>query len=217
MKFHPKVTFLVGENGSGKSTLLEAIAVNLGMPAEGGSKNHQVKTFDSHSDFHEKIAIAKGPAPKDTFFLRAESLYNVATYLQQNSDGGGSFYGQVHARSHGEEFFGFFYNLQADGLFLFDEPEAALSIQRQLEFLSWLHLMTQERGCQFVIATHSPVILSYPEAQIFEFSSSGIRKTEYQETDPYVLMSTFIRNPERYLHRLLNLKEIEKSHPNPQD
>jgi predicted ATPase len=211
LDFHPKVTFFTGENGSGKSTLLEAIAVYMGLSAEGGSKNHVVSTFDSHSGLHDHIRIGRTVAPAESFFLRAETLYNVSTYLNVKAKevNDPSMYGDVHLRSHGEEFFAIFYNFEGNGLYLFDEPEAALSIQRQFECLAWIHQMVTKKKSQLIIATHSPILLSYPHSKIVEFTTSGMKERNYEETDQYVLMKSFISDPQRYLSRLLNLKEIE--------
>lgn len=203
LEFHPKVTFFVGENGSGKSTLLEAIAVYMGLSAEGGSKNHVVATFDSHSGLHDHFRIGRGAGPKELFFLRAETLYNVSSYLA--TAGGGSKYGDVHHRSHGEEFFGMFYNFEGSGLYLFDEPEAALSIQRQFECVAWIHQMVTKKQSQLIIATHSPILLSYPNSKILEFTPNGLQERKYEETDQYLLMKSFISDPQRYLSRLLHL------------
>ena len=169
--FHPKVTFLVGENGSGKSTLLEAIAVACGLNPEGGSRSFNFATrasHASHSPLDECVRLAKTVATHgDSYFLRAESFYNVATEIER-LDVGKSYGGQsLHEQSHGESFFALFRNrFQHHGLYLMDEPEAALSPQRQLQFLSLMHGYVQAGG-QFVIATHSPIIMAYPDACIY--------------------------------------------------
>jgi predicted ATPase len=171
LPFHPKVTFLVGENGTGKSTLLEAIAGLCGLNPEGGSRNFKFDTRASHSTLDECIRLAWAPGrPADSYFLRAESFYNLATEIERldrdvNDDdklihayGGRS----LHEQSHGESYFALFENrFRGCGLYLMDEPEAALSPRRQLLFLGLLHAYCR-RGSQFVIATHSPIIMAYP-------------------------------------------------------
>ena len=177
LPFHPKVTFFVGENGSGKSTLLEAVAVGCGLNPEGGSRNFNFATRASHSPLDELLRLAKAPRPRpaDSYFLRAESFYNVATEIERLGTDLLPAYGgrSLHEQSHGESFFALFQNrFRGNGLYLMDEPEAALSPQRQLEFLAVLHDYCQ-RGSQFVIATHSPIIMAYPDAWIYVFGTRG--------------------------------------------
>lgn len=204
LELHPKVTFLVGENGSGKSTLLEAIAVCLGFNAEGGSKNFRFGTRASHSELHEFLRVARGiRRPKDGYFLRAESFYNVATEIEKldvvEAYGGTS----LHEQSHGESFLTLMMNrLGGEGLYIFDEPEAALSPQRQLAVLSRIHDLVGE-GSQFIIATHSPILMAYPEAWIYSCSASGLARVEYRDTEHYQVMHDFLSNPERMLRILL--------------
>jgi predicted ATPase len=212
LEFHPKVTFLIGENGTGKSTLMEAIAVACGLNPEGGSRNFNFATRPSHSPLDECLRLAKTPAhPGDSYFLRAESFYNVATEIERlDEDGGGgppiiaAYGGQsLHEQSHGESFFALFKNRFRDhGLYLMDEPEAALSPQRQLQFLSLLHDYVK-RGGQFVIATHSPIIMAYPEARIYLLDAEGIREVAYTETEHYLVTRGFLDNPNRTLAVLL--------------
>jgi predicted ATPase len=178
LEFHPQVTFLVGENGSGKSTLLEAIAIEFGFNPEGGSKNFNFTTEASHSVLHKHITLSKGiTKPRNSYFLRAESFYNVASNIDQlDREGEGKkiidFYGGIslHKQSHGESFWTLFTErFSGHGLYLLDEPEAALSPQRQFAFLARLHQLVQE-GSQFIIATHSPILLSYPNSIIYEIT-----------------------------------------------
>lgn len=216
LDFHPKVTFLVGENGSGKSTLLEAIAIHLGFNAEGGSRNFNFSTKTSHSTLHEFLEIKKGwKQPKDNYFFRAESFYNVATAIEEldaeaEKHGGygkpiTSFFGgkSLHEQSHGESFFTLLTKrFVGNGLYLFDEPEAALSPTRQLSMLTRLHDLCLQNS-QFVIATHSPILLSYPDALIYQITESGIIKVSYEETEHYQTTRNFLNNHEKMLRILL--------------
>ena len=219
LPFHPKVTFLVGENGSGKSTLLEAIAVASGLNPEGGSQNFNFATRASHSAMDECVRLAKAPTlPSDSYFLRAESFYNVASEIERlDKEPGGSkiiaAYGgkSLHEQSHGESFFALFQNRFRDnGLYLMDEPEAALSPRRQLEFLALLHGYVQ-RGGQFIIATHSPIIMAYPDACIYQLNADGIRQVAYTDTEHYLVTRGFLSNPQRSLAVLLG----EEPEPSP--
>jgi predicted ATPase len=212
LELHPKITFLVGENGSGKSTLMEAIAVALGFNAEGGSRNFNFSTHASHSELHAHLRIARGfRKPRTGFFLRAESFYNVATAIQRMDEepdpappiiasyGGKS----LHAQSHGESFMALLiHRFGGNGLYLLDEPEAALSPQRQLAVLSRLHDLVKEES-QFVIATHSPILMAYPDAWIYQCDGEGIRRIAYAETEHFQVTRDFLANPQRMLDILL--------------
>jgi predicted ATPase len=204
LAFHPKVTFLVGENGSGKSTLLEAIAVACDMNPEGGSRNFNFASRASHSSLDESLRLARAPGfPGDSYFLRAETFYNVATEIERLGVQGG--YGDVslHEQSHGESFFALFcHRFRANGLYLMDEPEAALSPNRQLQFLALLHDYVRSGG-QFVIATHSPIIMAYPDACIYLLDTEGIREVAYTDTEHYQVTRGFLGNPRRSLSVLL--------------
>jgi predicted ATPase len=209
---HPKVTFFVGENGSGKSTLLEAIAVSMGFNPEGGTKNFRFGTRMSHSALHEYLRIAKGfKRPRDGFFLRAESFFNVATEIENLDDGPGgppiiSSYGgtSLHERSHGESFLALLMErFGGQGLYLLDEPEAALSPQRQLAALARINDLVKD-GSQFIIATHSPILMAYPDAWIYEFTESGIARVAYEETEHFKVTRAFLANPERMLRELFS-------------
>ncbi len=211
MELHPDVTFLVGENGSGKSTLLEAIAVSYGFNPEGGTKNFHFGTRPSHSTLHEYIRITKGVRrPKDGFFLRAESFFNVATEIERlDSEGDGprviDSYGgtSLHEQSHGESFIALLVNrFGGNGLYLLDEPEAALSPQRQLSALALIHSLVNDDS-QFIIATHSPILMAYPEAYIYQFFPDGTKRVDYYETEHYQVMRNFLTNPKRMLDVLL--------------
>lgn len=206
LAFHPKVTFFVGENGSGKSTLLEAIAIESGLNPEGGSRNFNFATRPSHSGLNEALRLAKAPRlAADSYFLRAESFYNVATEIERLGTDLLPAYGgkSLHEQSHGESFFALFqHRFRGCGLYLMDEPEAALSPHRQLQFLSVLHDYCK-RGSQFVIATHAPIIMAYPDAWIYVFGGEGIRQVPYTETEHYLVTRGFLSNPKRSLAVLL--------------
>lgn len=207
--FKQPVTFLCGENGTGKSTLLEAIAIAYGFNPEGGSRNLLFSTCDTHSPLANNLRLVRGvDQPKDGFFLRAESFYNVATSIDENeremsgllrSYGGKS----LHAQSHGESFFALMCNrFYGHGLYILDEPEAALSPNRQLSMLTLMHDLIKE-GSQFIIATHSPILMAYPNADIYVCSDCGIALTPYKETDNYQVTKSFLQDPNRYLRYLL--------------
>ena len=212
LAFHPNVTFLVGENGSGKSTLIEALAVAWGFNAEGGSKNFAFATRGSHSPLHGFVRPVRAPLrPIDGYFLRAESYFNVASEIERldedpfggppiiNSYGGKS----LHEQSHGESFFALFENrFRGDGLYILDEPEAALSPSRQLSFLAKLHELVLARS-QLIIATHSPILLGYPNAWIYQASRHGLDRIEYEDTDHFQVTRNFLNRREMMLEVLL--------------
>lgn len=205
IELHPKVTFVVGENGSGKSTLLEALAVSLGFNAEGGSRNFRFDTRASHSTLHEFLRVSKGiKRPRTEYFLRAESFFNVATEIERlNVD---EAYGQrsLHEQSHGESFMALLNNRFGDqGLYILDEPEAALSPQRQLAALSRIHDLVLERS-QFIIATHSPILMAYPNAWIYACTPDGLQRVAYEETEHFRVTRDFMLDPHGTLRTLLN-------------
>ncbi|KQV52713.1 AAA family ATPase [Pelomonas sp. Root1217] len=211
LEMHPKVTFLVGENGSGKSTLLEALAVSLGFNAEGGSKNFRFGTRLSHSELHGYLRVAKGyKPPRDGFFLRAESFFNVATEIENLDVGPGgspiiSGYGgkSLHEQSHGESFLALLNErFGGRGLYLLDEPEAALSPQRQLAALARVHELVKANS-QFIIATHSPLLMAYPDAWIYQCTADGVRRVAYEDTEHYRVTRDFMADPQRVLGELL--------------
>ena len=200
---HPRMTFLVGENGSGKSTLLEALAVALEFNAEGGSRNFNFSTRASHSGLHEFLRVAKGVRPRDAFFLRAESWFNVATQVEQL--GVGDSYGRraLHEQSHGESFMALLkHRFRGHGLYLLDEPEAALSPTRQIEALQRFHELVQQDS-QFVIATHSPILMAYPDALILQCTSGGIRPVRYEDTEHFRVTRDFLLHRDKVLAILM--------------
>lgn len=199
------VTFFVGENGSGKSTLLEAIAVACGFNPEGGTRNYNFSTYDSHSELCDAIRLVRGVRRAEWgYFLRAESFYNVATKEDEYSRGPGGIPQHYHEKSHGESFLQLVQNtFRPNGLYLLDEPEAALSPQRQLTLLMEIDRCARA-GAQFIIASHSPILLGIPDAQILTFDEGPIHPCAYEDTDSYQVMSTFMNNRQQLLHRLLD-------------
>lgn len=203
MNFGRAVTFFVGENGSGKSTLLEAIAVAYGFNPEGGTKNYRFSTYDSHSDLYGAIRLSKGfRQAKSGYFLRAESFYNVATKEEDYEDPGHPSQ-RYHEKSHGESFLAIIQNyLNQDGVYLFDEPEAALSPHRQLTLLMEI-CRCAKRGAQFLIATHSPILLGIPGAEIYSFDDGEIHPCGYEDTASYQVTEMFLNHREILLQKLL--------------
>lgn len=203
LDLHPKVTFFVGENGSGKSTMLEAIAIANGLNAEGGSRNMMFATRESHSELHKALKLRRYHAlVPDAWFVRAESLFNVATEIENLGVGGSYGDKSLHEQSHGEAFMTLVENRFGQGLYFLDEPEAALSPQRQLEFLVLLDSIVSQDS-QLIIATHSPIIMSYPHAQIYSFGDAGINPIAYEDSEHYRVTKSFLDNPQRMLSHLL--------------
>jgi predicted ATPase len=202
LTFRSKVTFFVGENGSGKSTLLEALAECCGFHPEGGNRDHRRLAFAERSSFAQALRLSWQPKVTEGFFMRAESFYNFATYIEGVSDlrayGGKS----LHEQSHGESFLSLFAHRFEQGIYLLDEPEAALSPQRQLSFLKIVHDLASPGHAQFFIATHSPIILAYPDAVLFDLDSDGIQEIEYRETNHYRITRDFLDAPERFFKHL---------------
>jgi predicted ATPase len=213
LAFEKPVTFLVGENGTGKSTLLEAIAEAWGLNPEGGSRNFNFSTRESNSVLADALRLSKSfQAPRDSFFLRAESYFNVASQIEVldrepapappiiDAYGGKS----LHEQSHGESFFALFMNrLGVDGFYVFDEPEAALSPQRQLAFLSRMHDLVRD-GSQFLIATHSPILMAYPDATIYLLEDGPPHRVDYRDTEHYTVTRNFLLRTEQMLDVLLD-------------
>ena len=211
LPLHPNVTFLVGENGSGKSTLTEAIAVCCGFNPEGGSRNFNFETYHSHSELCDYLSLYRGVRhPRDGYFLRAESFYNVATNIEKMDEGGMgnpikvSYGGSLHEKSHGESFFALLMNrLGGHGLYIFDEPEAALSPRRQLAMLCRIDELVKEES-QLIVATHSPILTAYPDSVIYELSEDGIHQRAYEETDNVRVTKEFLNRYPRMLRELLD-------------
>ncbi len=213
IEFHPAVTFLVGENGSGKSTIVEALAVLMGLNAEGGTQNFNFATRRSHSSLAELLRPVRGPRrPKNRFFLRAESYFNFATEIEnldKDPDNIGSNvigdYGgrSLHEQSHGESFMALMTRrFGPHGLYILDEPEAALSPQRQLAMLVRMHDLVRA-GSQFIIATHSPILMAYPDAWIYALGDDGIGRVALRDTDHYRVTLDTLRDPEKRIGDLL--------------
>jgi predicted ATPase len=195
---HADVTFFVGENGAGKSTILEAIAVAMGLPSEGGNRDVSRAEQDV-STLQDCLRLGRSfRKPKASYFLRAESLFNVFSYYESI----GSPRAALHQRSHGEAFMDVMLDFRPGGLYLLDEPEAALSPSRQLAALSAIHQLVQQE-CQFIIATHSPILLSYPNAKILLFDGTGITEAAYEDTEHFAVTRDFLNHYERRLERLL--------------
>lgn len=218
LEFRRSVTFFVGENGSGKSTLLEAIAVAWGFNPEGGSRNFRFASRDTHSGLYRALRLVRSPEiPEDGYFLRAESLYNMASYVDEMEDdpqtssylqyvGGKS----LHGQSHGESLLALAKNrFWGRGLYLLDEPESALSPMRQLAFLTLMHDLVS-RGGQLIVATHSPILMAYPKADILRFDGpDGVERVDYRDTEHYRITREFLSAPERMLSVLLAPEEEE--------
>jgi predicted ATPase len=204
LEFQSNVSFFVGENGSGKSTLLEAIAECCGFNPEGGNRDHHFASFGERSDLAKALRLSWLPNVTGGFFLRAESFYNFATYIEQVSNlrayGGKS----LHEQSHGESFLSLFVNRFEQGIYILDEPEAALSPQRQLSFLKIIHDLEKPGHAQFLISTHSPIILSYPGALLFSLDGETIKDIAYSETEHYRVTRDFLNSPERYFKHLFD-------------
>ena len=198
------VTLFVGENGSGKSTLLEALAEGCGFNPEGGSRDHHRETTAGRSPLLEALRLTWRPKVTKGFFLRAESFYNFATYIEGVSDMGAYGGKSLHAQSHGESFLALFAHRFDQGVFILDEPEAALSPQRQLSFLKIIHDLAKSGRAQFLIATHSPIILAYPGAVLFSLDGDAIEQIAYRETKHYLITRDFLSSPERFFKHLFD-------------
>jgi predicted ATPase len=199
ISFNQPVTFLVGENGSGKSTIIEAMALAAGFNAEGGTKNFRRTTHHNTSELIASMRLIRNPRKEqDGYFLRAESFYNVATEAEEYGDR------SLHRQSHGESFLAIANGrFLGDSLFFLDEPEAALSPQRQLSFMARMHRLI-DADCQFIVATHSPILMAYPGAAIYQLGENGVSQVAYEETEHYRLSLDFLSNHQRYIERLFH-------------
>lgn len=217
LDFGKNITFFVGENGTGKSTLTEAIAVACGFNPEGGTANYRFSTFDDVSELGRALRVVRGyRRPRVGYFFRAESFFNVASKAEDYRDGerketyyaryGGK---SLHEQSHGESFLSYFQAFEEAGLYIMDEPEAALSPQRQLALFLQIAKMAG-KGAQFIIATHSPILLAIPEAEIFSFDRGEITRCNYEETESYQVTELFINNRERMVRELLEKEEMKQ-------
>ncbi len=215
MNFTAPVTFFVGENGSGKSTVMEAIAVGCGFNPSGGSRNNIYDYTPTESSLAHKLRLVWNFKMTHGFFLRAESFFNFASHIDDLKETGGQgdkayapYGGQsLHTRSHGESFMALFDNRFTGGIYLLDEPEAALSPKKQLAFLARLHQLAESGGAQFIIATHSPILLSYPGATIYSFDEKGIRPTEYKDTEHFQVTKDFLNSHESFYGHLFRNEE----------
>lgn len=202
IELESRVTFFVGENGSGKSTLLEAIATSCGFGLRGGNRDHTFQVDDPRTQLGRALRLSWLPKVTEGFFMRAESFFDFATYIETVSDmrayGGKS----LHAQSHGESFLALFQNRFEQGIYILDEPEAALSPQRQLAFLRVIHDLESPGHAQFLISTHSPIILAYPGAALLSLDGDEIRPIDYRETEHYRVTRDFLACPERFFKHL---------------
>ncbi len=215
---HPKVTFIVGENGAGKSTLVEGIAVRLGFNPEGGSRDYKFATRDTHSELHRFLEPVYGDVkPKDGYFLRAESFYNLSTEIE-NMDEVSLFYdqailskglgGSFHTRSHGEAFLALaMHRFRGRGIYILDEPESALSPTRLISLLYIIHRLASELQSQFIISTHSPILMAYPESYIYKLDDTGISQVSYEETEHYCVTRDFLQNRDYYLRQIMTVDQ----------
>jgi predicted ATPase len=206
LELDSEVTLLAGENGSGKSTLIEAIAVAAGFNAEGGSRNMNFSTRASHSQLHDHVRLVRGTrTPKTGYFLRAESFFNIASYIEEIPEAAASHGGtSLHEQSHGESFIALATSrFGPNGLYFLDEPEAALSLGGNLALMRRMHDLVAA-GSQFIVSTHSPILLGYPGARIYVLSEDGITETSYEDTEQYELTRLFLDDHERFLHHLFS-------------
>lgn len=200
--FRGNVTFFVGENGSGKSTFLEAIAYQCGFHTAGGSRNNIYEVDASHSALGDYIRLSWMPKISNGFFMRAETFYHFASYLDTLPESIQHYGGRsLHEQSHGEAFLSLFnHRFGKKAIYLLDEPEAALSPARQLALLRIIKDL--EKDAQFIIATHSPILLGYPDAQILDFDTSPVAEIRYEDTLHYQLTRRFLENRTKVLEEL---------------
>jgi predicted ATPase len=214
LRLTENVTFFVGENGSGKSTLLEGIAEHCGFSLRGGNRNHNFNTghrFDGYeSPLTARLGLSWTPRKiSEGFFMRAESFFNFASYIDELALSDGRIleaYGgrSLHEQSHGESFLALFNNQFESGIYILDEPEAALSPARIMAFMAVINELDQSGRAQFIIATHSPMLLCYPGATIYQFDDNGVVQTTYEQTEHFKLTKLFLDNPKLYFKHLFN-------------
>ena len=207
LRFKSNVTFIIGENGTGKSTFIEGIAIGAGFNPEGGSAYLNYHTYDTHSSLFKDLKLTRGAyRNKDGFFLRAESFYNIASEIDRISQPwqlDKNYGGSIHQRSHGESFLGVILNrLYGNGLYIFDEPESALSVTSIFTLMAKMREL-EKRNSQFIIATHSPILLAYPGAEIYMITNDGLKLVEYENTEPYLLTKHFLSNYKSILEELI--------------
>jgi predicted ATPase len=207
IKLHKRVTFLIGDNGSGKSTIMEAVAIRIGLNPEGGTKNTRFETHNTVSSLYANVVLETGNRIKHSFFFRSETVYNLFSKAEKEKAEDPRYGWHVHGwsgrheASHGEGHFGLMLDKMNDGFYLLDEPESALSIKKQMSFITLIHDLSS-KGAQFIISTHSPIILSYPNAYIYSLSEKGPHKVNYEETDPFKSMEMFMRNRKTIISEL---------------
>ncbi len=198
LKFNKNITMFIGENGMGKSTLMEAIAAAIRLNPEGGSRNHSFSTMDTHSELYRSMTVVKENFPRDKYFLRAESMYNVASYIREAHEDDTEKWIDYHLMSHGESFLTTAKKFYGKGLYLMDEPEAALSPSKLLELMCIINDLLNNES-QFIISTHSPILMAFPNAQILQLTADGIEEVNYRDTEHYQITTSFLANPDRML------------------
>jgi predicted ATPase len=205
LDFERPITIIVGENGTGKSTLLEGIAGQCGFNLSGGNRNHLYSSSLNSSPLSHAMRLSWLPKVTRGFFMRAESFFNFARYIDEEMPASLAAYGgrKLHEQSHGESFLALFQNkFSGQGLYILDEPEAALSPKRQLQFLKTIRLLELEGQSQFIMATHSPILMAYPRAQLLMFDGRVIREASLSETPHYQLTRNFVMNPKAMMDEL---------------
>jgi predicted ATPase len=219
LNFERPITIIVGENGTGKSTLLEGIAGQCGFNLSGGSRNHVFNRDQEQPTIARALRAAWLPKVSRGFFLRAESFFNFGHYIDQvhkDHPGHGTLepYGgkSLHEQSHGESFLALFTNkFRGQAIYILDEPEAALSPRRQLQFLKVIRQLELEGESQFIIATHSPILMAYPRAQLLMFDGRAIRDVALSETPHYQLTREFVMNPRAMMDELFAEVDAENA------
>lgn len=203
IEFKKAITIIVGENGTGKSTLLESIAAKCGFALEGGNRNHRDDASYERTPLDDALELAWLPRIHQGFFLRAETFTNFASKIDQLEAGWAYGGKSLHAQSHGESFMALFNSrLENGGVFILDEPEAALSPVRQLGFMKLMRDVEKLREAQIIMATHSPILLSYPGADVLEITDGEFRRIDYRESEHFRITADFLKDPERFFRHL---------------